>query len=149
MAHDKGAVKIVDILVVEDNLADANMLRELFEEGKIANNLYVVTDGESAIDFLRKKGEFSTSPRPDLILLDIGLPKKGGIEVLADIKADPELRRIPVIMLTTSSAEDDILKSYDLHANSYINKPVGLSQFFEVVQSIEDFWFGSVKLPPR
>jgi CheY-like chemotaxis protein len=142
-------VKIIEILLVEDNPADVNMLEETFRESKIANHLNVAKDGEWAIDFLKQKGDFAASPRPDLILLDLGLPKKGGLEVLAEIKTDPDLKRIPVVVLTTSKADTDVLKSYNLHANSFITKPVHLSEFFEVVKGIEDFWFGIVKLPPR
>ena len=149
MEPDKAEEKFIEILLVEDNPADVDMLQETFKESKIANNLHVVNDGELAMDFLHKRGEFAASPRPDLVLLDIGLPKKSGLEVLAEIKADPDLKRIPVIILTTSKSEEDILKSYDLHANSYITKPVHLSEFFEVVKSIENFWFSIVKLPPR
>jgi CheY-like chemotaxis protein len=149
MQHDKLEVIFIEILLVEDNPADVNMLREIFQESRISNNLHVVNDGELAMDFLYKRGKFAVSPRPDLVLLDIGLPKKGGLEVLAEIKGDPDLKRIPVIMLTTSKAEEDVFKSYDLHANSYITKPVHLNQLFEVVKSIEDFWFGIVKLPRR
>jgi CheY-like chemotaxis protein len=139
----------VEILLVEDNPADVNILRESFRESKVANELHVVNDGEGALDFLYKRGAFAAVPRPDLVLLDIGLPKKSGLEVLAEVKADPDLRRIPVIILTTSKAEEDIFKSYDLHANSFITKPVHLAELFEVLKSIEDFWFGIVKLPPR
>jgi CheY-like chemotaxis protein len=149
MEPDKPKDEFVEILLIEDNPADVNMLQETFEESKIANRLSVVNDGERAMDFLHKRGDFAASPRPDLVLLDLGLPKKGGLEVLAEIKADPDLKRIPVIVLTTSKAEADILRSYDLHANSFITKPVHLSEFFEVVKGIEDFWFGIVKLPPR
>ena len=141
--------RFVEILLVEDNPADVTMLRESFLESKVTNELHVVNDGEAALDFLYKRGEFADAHRPDLVLLDIGLPKKNGLEVLAEIKADPELRHIPVIILTTSAAEEDIFKSYDLHANSYIIKPVHLSELFEVMKTIEDFWFGIVKLPPR
>ena len=140
---------LIEILLVEDNRADANMMQETLTESKIANTVHVVTDGEQALAFLRRQGAFPAAPRPDLILLDIGLPKKNGLEVLAEIKNDPELRRIPVIILTTSKAEQDIYKSYDLHANSYITKPIHLEGFREVVKSIEDFWFGIVRLPPR
>ena len=126
-----------------------NILQEGFFESKVANKLHVVNNGEAALDFLHRKGYFAGAPHPDLILLDIGLPKKSGLDVLAEVKADPELRPIPVVILTTSKAEEDIFKSYDLHANSYITKPVHLSELFEVLKIIEDFWFGIVKLPPR
>ncbi len=146
MVHDQG---LVEILLVEDNPADVHMLRETFEESKIANHLNVVTDGEMALDYLHRRREFAGSPRPDLILLDLGLPKKSGLEVLEEIKTDQELKSIPVIILTTSRAETDVLKSYELHANSFITKPVHLNELFEVVKRIEDFWFSIVRLPPR
>ncbi|BCS52242.1 response regulator [Geobacter sp. SVR] len=146
MQHEE---KSVEILLVEDNPADVHLLQEAFQESRIANHLSVVKDGELAMDFLYHRGEYAAVPRPDLVLLDIGLPKKSGLEVLAEIKDDPGLRRIPVIMLTTSKAEADILMSYDLHANSFITKPVHLHELFEVVRQIEEFWFEIVKLPPR
>lgn len=149
MEHDPMKDRLIDILLVEDNPADINILREIFAESKVANNLHVVNDGEQAMNFLYKRGEFTAVPRPDLVLLDIGLPKIGGFEVLAEIKGNPNLKRIPVIMLTSSKAEEDILKSYDHHANSYITKPVHLDQLIEVVRRIEEFWFGVVILPPR
>jgi len=149
MNDERPAEGFIEILLVEDNPADVNMLRERLLESKVANELHVVNDGEAALDFLYRRGEFAAAPRPDLVLLDIGLPKKSGLEVLAEVKADPDLRRIPVIILTTSKAEEDVLRGYDLHANSYITKPVHLSELFEVMKGIEDFWFGIVKLPPR
>lgn len=149
MKHDNIKDMLAEILLVEDNPADVDMMQETLEESKIANNLQVVNDGEKALDYLYRRGEFASSIRPDLVLLDLGLPKAGGLEVLAEIKGDPELRRIPVVILTTSKAEEDIIKSYDLHANSYIQKPVHLSDFIEMIKAIEDFWFGIVKLPPR
>ena len=149
MSDEKPDEGFVKILLVEDNPADVNMLQESFLESKVANELHVVNDGEAALDYLYKRGEFTGAHRPDLVLLDIGLPRKNGLEVLAEVKADPDLRRIPVIILTTSKADEDILRSYDLHVNSYINKPVHLNELFEVMKTIEDFWFGIVKLPPR
>jgi two-component system, chemotaxis family, response regulator Rcp1 len=149
MIYDTKQETLINILIVEDNPADVNMLQEIFAESRIVNTMHVVNDGDRAMDFLYKRGKFVDSPRPDLVLLDIGLPRKGGLEVLAEIKTDPDLKRIPVIMLTTSKAEEDILKSYDLHANSYITKPGHLQQFFEIVKAIEAFWFGIAKLPPR
>lgn len=139
--------KVIDILLVEDNPADIRLTQELFKESKIKNNLFVAKDGEEAILFLKKQGTFSDVPRPDLILLDLNLPKKDGREVLAEIKSDGDLKLIPVIVLTTSNAEMDIFKSYDLYANCYINKPVDLDEFIRVIRSIEDFWFTIVKLP--
>jgi CheY-like chemotaxis protein len=149
MGDEKPEGGFVEILLVEDNPADVNLLRETFLESKVANQLHVVNDGEAALDFLHRRGEFAAAAHPDLILLDIGLPKKDGLEVLAEIKTDPELRHIPVIILTTSQAEEDVFRSYDLHANSYITKPVHLNELFAVLKTIEDFWFGIVKLPPR
>ena len=143
-------MKPIDILLVEDNPGDVRLTREALKEGKVLiNQLNVARDGVEALAFLRRQGEFSDAVRPDIILLDLNLPKKDGREVLAEIKNDPELRRIPVVILTTSKAEEDILKSYDMHANCYITKPVDLDQFITVVQSIEDFWLTIVKLPPE
>ena len=149
MKNDAAKELLVEILLVEDNPADVSMMRKTLRESKIANNLQVVNDGEKALDYLFQRGEFAASMRPDLVLLDLGLPKKGGLEVLAEVKGDPGLRRIPVVILTTSKAEEDIIMSYDLHANSYIQKPVHLSEFVKMVNSIEEFWFGIVKLPPQ
>ncbi|UFS69443.1 response regulator [Geomonas sp. RF6] len=145
--HDKDDFETVEILLVEDNPAHADMMRETLKESRIANRLSVVTDGEMALDFLYRKGPFAESPRPGLILLDLGLPRKTGLEVLSEIKEDPELRRIPVIVLTTSESEEDILKSYDLHANTFISKPVRLSDFMEVIRSLENYWFVMAQLP--
>ncbi|HKP51373.1 MAG TPA: response regulator [Chloroflexia bacterium] len=138
----------IEILLVEDNAGDVRLAVEALKEGKVLNNLSVARDGVEAMAFLRREGEYAGAPRPDLILLDLNLPKKDGREVLAEIKSDDDLKRIPVVILTTSAAERDIVKSYDLYANCYITKPVDLNQFIEVVQSIEDFWLTLVKLPP-
>jgi len=137
----------VEILMVEDNPGDIRLTREVFKESKIHNILHVVEDGVEAMAFLRQEGRYAGVPHPDLILLDLKLPRKDGQEVLAEIKRDPHLKRIPVVILTTSQAEQDILKAYDLHANCYIIKPIDLGQFIKVVQLIEDFWFEVVKLP--
>ena len=137
----------IQILLVEDNPGDVRLTQEALKEGKILNELSVVMDGVEAMDFLHKKGKHTSAPDPDLILLDLNLPKKDGREVLAEIKADKTLRRIPVVVLTTSSSEVDILKTYDLNGNCYIQKPVDLDQFINVVRSIEDFWLTVVKLP--
>ena len=137
----------IDILLVEDNPGDVRLTREALKEGKVLNNLMVAQDGMEALALLKREGEFANVVRPDIILLDLNLPKMDGREVLAEIKIDPSLRRIPVVILTTSKAEEDILKTYDLHANCYITKPVDLDQFITVVKSIEDFWFTIVKLP--
>jgi CheY-like chemotaxis protein len=139
----------VDILLVEDNPGDVRLTQEALREGKIRNRLTVAKDGVEALAMLRREGPHANVPRPDLILLDLNLPRKDGREVLADIKADDSLRRIPVVVLTTSKAEEDILKTYDLHANCYITKPVDLEQFIEVIKSIDDFWLTVVRLPPR
>ena len=137
----------VEILLVEDNPGDVRLTQEAFKEGKLANRLHAVHDGEAALAFLRREGPYREAVRPDLILLDLNLPRKDGREVLATIKADELLRRIPVVILTTSKAEQDILRAYDLHANCYITKPVDLEQFLLVVRAIEDFWLMVVKLP--
>lgn len=137
----------IEILLVEDNPGDVRLTQEALKEGRITNRLHVVDDGERALGFLRNEGEYARSPRPDIILLDLNLPKKDGRQVLEEIKSDPELRRTPVVVLTTSKAEEDILRSYDLHANCYITKPVDLDQFLGVVRSIEDFWLTVVRLP--
>jgi len=136
----------VEILMVEDNPADVLLTREALKEVKMRNNLSVARDGIEAMAFLHQEGTFARSPRPDLILLDLNLPRKDGREVLAEIKADDSLKRIPLVILTTSTAEQDILRTYNLHANCYITKPVDLDQFIIVVQSIENFWFTIVKL---
>lgn len=137
----------IEILLVEDNEGDARLAKEAMRDSKIRNNLHHVADGEEAMDFLCRRGRFEKSPTPDLILLDLNLPKKDGREVLEEIKRNDALKRIPVVILTVSNAEEDILKSYNLHANCYITKPLDLDQFMKVVKSIEDFWFTIVKLP--
>ncbi|MFL5764061.1 MAG: response regulator [Bacteroidia bacterium] len=142
-------VQTINILLVEDNPGDIRLTKEVLKEGKIRNTLSVITDGEEALLFLKKKGRYEDIQLPDIILLDLNLPKKDGREVLAEIKADPDLLRIPVIVLTTSSAEKDILSMYGHHANCYITKPVDFEQFIDVVRSIEDFWLSIVKLPPQ
>ncbi len=139
----------VEILLVEDNPGDSDLILEFLEEARVTNHVTVVRDGEEAIDYLRGKGRFTTAVRPDLILLDLNLPRKDGREVLADVKADPLLQNIPVVILTSSSAEADIAKSYSLKANCYIIKPVDLDQFVSVVRSIENFWLTVVRLPTR
>jgi len=139
----------VEILLVEDNPGDVRLAREGLSECKIRNNLHVVDDGVKALAFLRRQDGYAKAPRPDLVLLDLNLPRKDGREVLREVKEDESLRTIPVVVLTTSKAEEDILKSYSLHANCYVTKPMGLQQFLDVVRSIEDFWFTIVKLPPR
>ncbi|MBD2465083.1 response regulator [Oscillatoria sp. FACHB-1407] len=139
--------KPIEILLVEDNPGDVRLMQEVLKDGRISNHLSVVEDGAQAIEFLCQTGRFIEAPRPDLVLLDLNLPKKDGREVLAEIKLNEHWRRIPVIVLTTSRAEEDILKAYDLHANCYISKPIDLEQFIKVIRSIEDFWLAIVKLP--
>ena len=139
----------VEILLVEDSPSDIDLTREALEDTKVSNNLNVTTDGVEALAFLRRAGKYADAPHPDLILLDLNLPKKDGREVLAEIKSDEVLRRIPVVVLTTSEAEEDILESYNLHANCYVRKPVDLDAFIQVVRSIDNFWLAIVKLPPE
>ncbi|MCX5000320.1 response regulator [Streptomyces longwoodensis] len=137
----------VDVLLVEDDPGDELMTREAFEDNKIGNTLHVVRDGEEALDFLYRRGEHTGAPRPDLILLDLNLPKYDGRQVLEKIKSDPDLSHIPVVVLTTSAAEEDILRSYKLHANAYVTKPVDLDQFIAAVRQIDDFFVQVVRLP--
>jgi len=139
--------KPIEILLVEDNPGGVRLTAEAFKENKLRNELHVVGDGVEAMAFLRREGKYASAPRPDLILLDLKLPKKDGREVLAEIKEDKNLRRIPVVILTSSKAEEDIIRTYDLHANCYVTKPVGLEEFIAVVKSIENFWLSIVKLP--
>lgn len=141
-------VEPVQILLVEDNIADVEMTREMLEDSKIANELHVVGDGDTAIAYLRREGEFAEIARPDLVLLDLNLPGKSGREVLVEVKADTELRTIPVIVMTTSSSDADILAAYRAYVNCYIRKPLDLHEFVRVVQTIEDFWLSIVRLPP-
>ena len=141
--------KSINILLVEDNPGDAVLARVALDGGKMNNELDVVDDGEKAMAFLRREGPYADAQRPDLILLDLNLPKMDGRQVLAAIKSDEALKRIPVVILTTSRAEEDVLKSYNLHANCYITKPIDLNQFLHVVRSIEDFWLSIVVLPPK
>jgi CheY-like chemotaxis protein len=137
----------INILLVEDNPGDVRLTLEAFKEGKVSNDISVVNDGVEALAYLRKEDQYADAQRPDVILLDLNLPKKDGYEVLAEIKQDPDLKRIPVVILTTSEAERDILQTYYMHANCYITKPVDLGQFITVVKSIETFWLNVVKLP--
>jgi CheY-like chemotaxis protein len=146
---NKAVAEPVEILLVEDNSGDARLAMEALKDAKVRNKLHWVKDGVQAMEFLRREGEYSDAPRPDVVLLDLNLPRKDGREVLAEIKSDEDLRRIPVIILTISADEEDILRSYDTHANCYITKPLHLDQFMQVVKSIEDFWLEIVKLPPK
>jgi CheY-like chemotaxis protein len=141
--------QLVEILLVEDNEGDIRLTREALKEGRIRNRLHVVTNGENALAFLRRQGEFTDAPRPDLILLDLNLPRLDGREVLAEIKNDSSLKQIPVVVLTSSRAEKDLLGAYDQHANCFITKPVEFEEFMNVVRSIENFWLTIVVLPPK
>jgi two-component system, chemotaxis family, response regulator Rcp1 len=137
----------IEILLVEDNEGDARLAQEALRDSKVKNTIHHVNDGVEAMAFLRREGKYASAPRPDLVLLDLNLPRKDGREVLADLKQDEDLKRIPVVILTVSSDEADILRTYNLHANCYITKPIDLTQFLKVVKSIEDFWLTIVKLP--
>jgi len=140
-------LEVVDVLLVEDDPGDILMTREAFQHHKIQNKLHVVTDGEQALQFLHQTGEYTSAPRPGLILLDLNLPRRSGHEVLAELKEDPQLRVIPVVILTTSQAEEDILRSYSLHANAYVSKPVDFERFMDVIRQIDNFFVTVVKLP--
>ena len=148
MSADADHTPPVEILLVEDNPGDVRLTREALREGKVYSNLHWVTDGVQAMEFLRRQGKYKDVPRPDIILLDLNLPRKDGREVLSDIKSDPDLSNIPVVVLTTSKAEEDVLRSYELRANCYVTKPVDLEKFIVVVQSIDKFWLTVVTLPP-
>jgi chemotaxis family two-component system response regulator Rcp1 len=141
--------KAIDILLVEDNPGDVRLTREALKESKVRNNIFVVEDGVEAMKFLRRQGKYEDKPRPDLILLDLNLPRKSGREVLAEVKSDDNLKRIPVCVLTVSRDEQDIIRAYNLHANCYITKPLDLEQFMNITKSIEEFWLTIVKLPPK
>jgi two-component system, chemotaxis family, response regulator Rcp1 len=140
-------MKPIEILLVEDNPGDIRLCQEALKESKLINRLNIVMDGEEAMNFVRKAGQYENAPSPDLVLLDLNLPKKDGREVLMEIKSDEKLRRIPVVVMTVSSSDEDILRSYDLHANCYITEPVDFERFIEVVKAIENFWFTIVRLP--
>ena len=147
MSSNEVNSRSIEILLVEDNPGDARLTIEAMREAKMSNRIHVVEDGVEAMQFLRREGRFGDAPRPDLILLDLNLPKKDGRAVLAEVKTDPALRRIPVVVLTTSRAEEDVLRAYDLHANAYVTKPVDLTQFMKIVAQIEEFWIKVVVLP--
>jgi CheY-like chemotaxis protein len=147
MMTDRPGLDVVDVLLIEDDPGDVLMTKEAFEHYRIRNELHVVGDGEQAIRFLHKDGDYADAPRPGLILLDLNLPRRNGHEVLAELKSDPDLLTIPVVVLTTSQAEEDILRSYALHANAYISKPVDFERFIDVVRQIDDFFLTLVKLP--
>jgi two-component system response regulator len=141
-------IQPIEILLVEDNPGDARLTQEVLKDSKIRNNLHIVADGVEAMAFLRREGQYASAPRPDIILLDLNLPRMDGREVLKAIKADESLRRIPIVIMTTSDDEHDILAAYDLYANCYITKPVDFQRFIEIVKTIENFWFSIVRLPP-
>jgi CheY-like chemotaxis protein len=145
----QGRSRPIEVLLVEDNPGDVRLTREALKDGKVSNNLSVMQDGVEALRFLRREGPYADAPRPDVVLLDLNLPKKDGREVLQEMKQDRSLRTIPVVVLTSSDAERDIVGAYELQANCYITKPVDLDQFITAVKSIEDFWFSIVKLPPE
>ncbi len=149
MQTDAKAPQSADILLVEDNPGDVRLIQEALQDGKLLNRIVTVSDGQKALAYLRKQGSYAQATRPDLILLDLNIPRKDGREVLAEIKADPHLRSIPVVIVTSSQAEEDILRSYNTHANCYVAKPVDLEKFVAVVKAIEEFWVTIVKLPPK
>ncbi|MDD5030153.1 MAG: response regulator [Rhodoferax sp.] len=149
MNADNSHSRLIEILLVEDNPGDVLLTREAMKAGKLRNRLSVASDGEQAMAFLRRQGRFADAPRPDLILLDLNLPRKDGREVLAELKADPCLKSIPVVVLTTSAADQDVQRAYDLHANCFITKPVDFNQFMRVVQQIDEFWINLVTLPRK
>lgn len=147
METDRG--EPIEILLAEDNPGDVKLTRKALESGDIRNNLHVVTDGVETMKFLKQEGEYADAPRPDLLLLDLNMPKKDGRQVMEDMEADPSLRRIPVVVLTSSDAEEDIVRSYELNANAYLTKPVDFDGFVDIVKRLEDFWFEVVKMPPK
>lgn len=149
MPDDPMFVHAIDILLVDDSAADVRLTREAFRDSKMLNRLIVASDGFEALAILRRQGRHADAAAPDLILLDLNLPRKSGREVLAEIKEDPELKRIPVVVITSSTAEEDVVRSYNLHANCYISKPIDLERFMQVVRAIEEFWVSIVKLPPK
>jgi len=142
-------IEPIEILLVEDNPGDARLAREALKEGRVSSNLHHVKDGVEAMRYLRRQAEGEGAPPPDLILLDLNMPRMGGREVLAEIKSDPKLKLIPVVVMTTSAAEKDLVESYGLHANAYVVKPMSLDEFAEAMRVVEDFWFATAKLPPR
>jgi CheY-like chemotaxis protein len=146
---DVKAMQPIEILLVEDNPGDVRLTREALKDAKVANTLHVVEDGVAALDYLHQRGQYAQAARPHLVLLDLNLPKKNGREVLAEVKSTDRLKAIPIVILTTSQAEEDVLRAYNLHANCYITKPVDFTQFTNIVKTIEDFWLTIVTLPPR
>ncbi len=149
MTMARNECRSIDILLVEDNTGDVELTLESFKAARILNKIHVVNDGAQAVDFMKRRGRYVDAPRPDLVLLDLNLPRMDGREVLAEIKGDPDLCVIPIIVLTSSEAEEDVLKVYQLHANGYVRKPISLDRFMEIVQGIESFWLKVVVLPPK
>ena len=149
MSCRNGDARPIEILLVEDNPGDVGLVQEAMRTAKITNRMHLAEDGVEAIEFLRRRGRFGEAPRPDLILLDLNLPRKDGREVLAEIKTDPDLKRIPVVVLTTSDAEEDVLRAYNLHVNCYVTKPVDFAKFMQVVRQIDEFWVKVVTLPKK
>lgn len=148
MSASVGDMRLAHILLVEDSPEDVLFTEEALKEAKVANELHVAEDGEQALDYVNRRGSHADAPRPDLIILDLNLPKLDGREVLAELKDDPDLKRIPVVVLTMSASEEDVIRAYDQHANAYVRKPIGLDRFVEIVRSIDEFWLGIVTLPP-
>jgi len=146
---DTPIARPVQILIVEDNPADARLVREVMRDSKILNEIHWVPDGVEAMAFLRRQGKYPQAPRPNLMFLDLNMPRKDGREVLSEVKSDPDLRRIPVVVMTSSQAEEDIARAYDQHANCYVRKPISFEQFHAVVKTLENFWFSTVELPSR
>ena len=149
MSSNECKERPIEVLLVEDNLGDARLTQEAMRAAKLSNSLHIVEDGVEAMHFLRREGRFADAPRPDLILLDLNLPRMDGREVLSEVKSDPDLRRIPVVVLTTSQSEEDVIRAYDLHANCYVTKPVDLAQFMKIVAQIDEFWVKVVTLPGK
>jgi CheY-like chemotaxis protein len=147
LAHQRPE-RLIHILLVEDSPDDVLLMREALKEAKVANDLHVVEDGQAALDYVHRRREWTDAPRPDIVLLDLNLPRKDGREVLAEVKQDPDLKKIPVVVLTTSVGEEDVVRAYEHHANAYVQKPVGLNQLLEIVKAIDEFWLGIVTLPP-
>ena len=147
MSKNVGEARLARVLLVEDSPDDVLLTREALKEAKVANELHVAEDGEEALDFVRRRGSHSDAPRPDLIILDLNLPRKDGREVLVELKEDSDLQRIPVVVLTTSASDEDVMRAYEHHVNAYVRKPIGLDRFVEIVQSIDEFWLGIVTLP--
>ena len=147
--NDPTRCRLATVLLVEDNPGDVRLTKEAFKEGRVKNDLHVVTDGNAALEFLRQEGSYSDAPVPDVVLLDLNLPGKNGDEVLEELKSDPELRHLPVVVMTSSRAEEDVVRSYDRHANAFLTKPVDPDEFVKLIQTFENFWLSIVTLPPE